>query len=280
MKTSSSPTFPRFVRQLYRLGFLAGLVCLLGVAYVAQAQFSMQPGTNQYNIYTYDGATSTGTGTDPAAQGTPLPTFQYLSYGTAIPGIGSFTFSSSSPTASVNFSAGSDPTVSGTTLSLTYSGANQDELRLDWMATYFNYSGNSQTTPLGFAINISGTANTYAAFAGQESFYYGGNTVTATILNNGFPSGTYGLSNGPWWGSTSSSFSSTIYPSFGSSLTIPNGDGFVVSGYMDLLVDPSSIQIQIESVPEPGVWAFLLLGGLGLFVGRRAADIFCGRGVA
>jgi hypothetical protein len=265
---------PKFnMKNLFRFNLLGiqSLLCslmVMAIVSVAEAQFGLTAGTNIYNIYAYDGATATSVGTSPAAQGTALP-FQFIPGSTPLSG--SFSAAPNAGT-SVSFVLSPDATSIGTTLSLTYSGTGQDELRLDWMATYINNSGASYTVPTAFSFSISGTANIYAAVAGAETFYNGNGpgTVSAIIQNNGFPAGTYGLSAGPWWGSTSPSFSTTISPLItGSPLNIASGGTLEVAGYLDLVVDPGSIQVTIQATPEPGTLALMFVGAAGIFFGIR-----------
>ena len=110
--------------------------------------------------------------------------------------------------------------------------------------------------PTSFNIIATGTVNQYDAVSGQETIYCNGGPTTATIQNNGFNNSYYNIPNGPWWGTTvpsppsfitsipSANFSPTLSP-------LNNGDTFVVQGYLDMVVDPGTFQIQIVPMQQP-----------------------------
>jgi hypothetical protein len=166
----------------------------------------------------------------------------------------------------------------GTSLQLNNTGAGVAELRVDWMATY-TYSGpNAIPTPDYLQLGMSGTVNNYTILAGEENFQVNaGGTLNAGIPIGGdfgspnfypYPGGVNPLAN--FWGyafpTTSFSTAPNAYagPQF-----INNGDTLTVSGFIDMVVDPGSINVTIEAVPEPGSFALSLMGGLGLMLAVR-----------
>jgi len=148
----------------------------------------------------------------------------------------------------------------GTSLALNNTGSGVAELRLDWTASYL-YSGPSGLqTPNFLLLSISGTVNNYTILAGEENFQVNaGPIANASIPIGGdfvapnfypYPGGVNPLAN--WWGFTSptTSFASSPNGSGGPQL-INTGDTLTVTGFIDVLVDPGSIQLTIEAVPEP-----------------------------
>jgi hypothetical protein len=270
MKTLSVPQL--FIHRSCQIRTLVVLSLLFASIGLVQAQWTVFPGTNEFNVYTYspvngiDGS-SGASSTDPAAQGMPLPTYEYMTYGTAMPVGNSFTYSDLYD--SVNF-VGSNPMAIGTSLNVTYAGAGQAELRVDWMGNYQNTSGGPLTLPAAFSINIQGLDNVYAAVAGQEMFLGPAGAFTVTIPSLGGP---FPMPNGPWYGTTTPGTYNLTDNTFNAAGNYPqiigNGGTVEVYGYLDLVVDPGTITVEITPVPEPGVSALSLLGGLGLFCYRR-----------
>ena len=101
-----------------RSAWITTLVCgltflLASVSRVQATSYTIIGGTNQYNVYTYNpsdgiGGTGGGSSTDPAAQGTPLPGFAFMPYGSPALGNGNGNYlyspaSSSTATYFVNF---------------------------------------------------------------------------------------------------------------------------------------------------------------------------------
>jgi hypothetical protein len=149
-----------------------------------------------------------------------------------------------------------------------------DEVRFDWNAIY-SYSGPSNNTTLGapgspLSVIISGylsSVGSYYALAGGETVYnLTGGSITATIGNgtapgDGFTDPGSVLGAGPWNGQEATSTTIT-YPAYYSDfptapflptggLTVNPGDYVGVQGYLDLVVDPGAITVQIGPVQPP-----------------------------
>jgi hypothetical protein len=257
---------PAFLCQLFahRPRQIAILGCCLTALLLSvrsvQAQFAQQTGTNNYNFYAYNGTTSASEGTDPdpggPLGGEPLgyPTYFAYSESGTIPPTGLVTINATVVTASASFTLGPNPTGAGAmTVTLTNPNSLPDEVRLDWGTIYIN---NGSATPIvGFQANISGSltgSGSYYALAGGETIIYGINSYTATLQNSFTHAG---LGAGPWYGGlgpgTFSATSSAFFSSGGP--TVAHGDTIAVAGYLDLVVDPGTIQVQLEALQTPAV---------------------------
>ncbi len=125
-------------------------------------------------------------------------------------------------------------------------------------------------------MQMSGTLGTYALLAGQEQFSVNGGPAQTAILGPG------GDPGNPWpaavnplatfWGyNTTSPFFADIYGA-GGALSIAPGDTLTVSGFLDVLVDPGSVQVLVLEIPEPTVLSLGLLGGLAMMWRLRARN--------
>lgn len=244
---------------------IAAFVCCLAFLLVftraAQAQFSQIGGTNSYNFYDFNGLNSGSDGTDPSSpfSGQPLGAYyDFESYPDSgvIPATGSVTVNGTAVNGSATFALGPSPTgVSGSsflTLALTNLTTLPDEVRLDWTGTY-EHTVASSTPIVGLIAVVQGTATgtgSYYALAGGEAI----GASTAYFQNNGF-SAPSPLGPGPWYGGNGpGNYSATATALFSPNLTITgNGYIFQVSGYLDLVVDPGTVQVQIEAIPPPAV---------------------------
>lgn len=255
-----------FLPQLFahRPRRIATVGCCLAALLISvrpvQAQFAQQMGTNNYNFYAYNGTTLASEGTDPDPGGPfggeplPYPTYFFYSESGPIPPTGLVTINATAVTGSASFTLGPYPTGAGAmTLTLTNLNSTPDEVRLDWATIYTN--AGPATPIVGFQANMVGSmtgAGSYYALAGGETIFYGNNSYTAAIQNSFTHAG---LGTGPWYGALGpGAFSAT--PSALFSLGGPNvahGDTIAVAGYLDLVVDPGNIQIQIEALQAPGV---------------------------
>ena len=135
-------------------------------------------------------------------------------------------------------------------------------MRLDWEASYTN--GGPAVHILGFVANITGTltgSSPFYALAGGETidYYYGNNAYTYTAaLQNAFTH--TGLGAGPWYGgSGTGTVTQNPFAYFSSGgPTVADGGLIVVNGYLDLVVDPGTIQVQIEAIQAPVI-------GIGIY---------------
>ncbi len=251
--------------------------------------FTLNPGTNTFNYYAYNGTTLTSDGIDPVApfSGSSVPpsflqNYRPTSFQGMIPAVGHQTVTSTVIIGggsgayaqfilgSASLAAGANPTgdsssgVSDLTLYLNNPDPAADEVRFDWIANY-TYSGTSPTTlgspssPL-FVITSGylSSSGSYYALAGGETLTDGASSTTATIgagtsPGDGFT--TAGLGSGPWNGALASG--TTYYintpsaPFSPGGLTVNHGDIVAVQGYLDLVVDPGYIQVQLMLIPPP-----------------------------
>lgn len=246
-------------------GVICSLALLFACVHSANAQFVQLAGTNVYNFFDTNGTTTASDGNDPSTflSGQPLPALNYFfgPWTGTIPPTGQVTVNASSVNGSATFNLGANPTgAGGLTLTLNNPTAAPDEVRLDWTAIYVNNSG-SGASIFNLTANISGTgisSGFYYALAGGEAIYYNGVTYTAYV-GNGYTHA--GLGPGPWYGAnistTSYSGSQTVSFSAGGPF-VANGDTFTVQGYLDLVVDPGSITVQLQTAPPPGL-------GIGIY---------------
>jgi hypothetical protein len=269
--------------------FIALLLISIHLAH-GNTGYTLSMGTNVFNFYAYNGTSGLSDGVDPSPptfSGTPAPSYNYDYTPTAfqgmilqkggqnvpssvIPPTGGITtgaaFRFGSPAATLFPYNNADPTgvnSSGTATSLTLlldnPNSSADEIRLDWYAT-FTYGGPPNSTPLAnvpLLVNVFGYMSTSASFyalAGGETITDGSSTTTATI-GNGFTHA--GLGAGPWVGQTVSgatSFGSLVTAPFNNAgLTVLNGDTVAVQGYLDLVLDPGIIQVQLSALLPPQI---------------------------
>ncbi len=150
-------------------------------------------------------------------------------------------------------------------VSLTNTGAGIAELRLDWTAQ-FTYSG---TTPI--AASVGGVVNvdlgTWVAVAGGIIFYdiTASTGSSASILLggdfflHGYPVGLSTATGyspaGTFWGLNSLYSPTGLQTGFlggtGATITPTSGDVIETVGFIDLLVDPGSLQLSITPAPAP-----------------------------
>jgi hypothetical protein len=159
----------------------------------------------------------------------------------------------------------------GANLTLINTGPGIAELRLDWTAQ-FNYSG---STPIAASVDgiVSVDLGTWVAVAGGITFYDvttisaspGTSVSTAIIGNSGdfaisFPPGLHSGSppyspSGTFWGLKSppspSGFQTGFLGGTGATINPSSGDVIETVGFIDLLVDPGSMQLSITPAPVP-----------------------------
>ena len=263
---------------------------------VAQAQYTLLPTSDYLNVYFNDGS-GTVYGANPTlfttgGQGTPLATYSWLNSSTTPGPVPSGSFNTGlmatpNALAQVTYQQASlfvgsnsvnQPFASpvGTSLELTNIGSGIAELRIDWVAQY-SYSGpNGALVPDAMLIGMAGTVSNYTVLAGEENFQVNANPIVNAsipiggdfVAPNNYP---YPGSINPaasWWGYTAPTASFNSSPdAFGSTQLINNGQTLTVTGFIDVLVDPGSVNVVIEA-PEPSALALSLIG-FGLILGRR-----------
>jgi len=262
-----------FLLQLFihRSRPIAAFACCLTFLFTSarpvQAQFTgpTNPGTNYYRLYAYDQASSTGFGTDPESPvsgGNALSPWVLLLPPTGLthlPVSVSPPMGASSCSLNVNFV--NNPTGLGLILILNNPNSQPAEVRFDWAGVY-NYTGPSINTPAPYSLSCSGSiTGGYWEVANGETFYditTGQNYTSSTASVGGAPylySGPPHFSpagSGPWLGSaTSGAFSQNSSVSFSSGPNINLGDGVLVSGYVDVILDPGTVQVQIGAMQPP-----------------------------
>lgn len=226
-----------------------------------QAQYAQYLGTNRYNFF----ATNSNNGNfDGSLQFPNVPfggtpgTLNYFSGSDSgdIPPSGSVTIPASSVTGSATFTLGINPTGAGTVLTLTNLTSSPEEVRLDWAATYQN-TGSTGPLP-AFIVNVLGTnvnVTSYWELAGGLTLYYNNTTYplamggTANLFNPPGPAGP-----GPWIGLSGGPANINYtgpYMTFGVNIT--HNDTFAVYGYLDVIVDPGAIQVQIQAAQPPAL---------------------------
>jgi hypothetical protein len=239
------------------------LLFLFAFARPAQGGFTQGLGTNVYSLYAYDGTSFTVYGTDPDPLGPfgggalPYPTFFFGTGTGTVPPTGPVTVTAVGVPASATFTLGNNPTgVGGITLALNNPNTVPDEVRLDWCTFYINSSGSSIPIP-GFLANVSGTmtgVGSYWELAGGETIFYNSSTYTASTASIGGVPYLFGPAGaGPWIGAAGpGAFSTTTATmSFAPVPVIANGSTFSVVGYLDLIVDPGTVQVQILPLVAP-----------------------------
>jgi type II secretory pathway pseudopilin PulG len=218
--------------------------------------------------------------------GVPLPGSGLYQYYTPIPA-GTVTVSGAniSPfaTAEATFDLGDDPTgaVGGATLLLDNPNSYADEVRLDWYGIYYVISAAAGSTLFlnsTLTANVTGqlqSAGSFYALAGQVAVYdihevtINSDILTTTIATIGSgsgtlspytPPGTSPCGAGPWIGATAAaantSFTSSDSEPFDTTSVVgfpaqdvTAGDTIVVQGYLDLVVDPGVVEVQLSFAP-------------------------------
>lgn len=253
---------------------VCGLIFLLASLHSGQAQFTMEglgTSNNVYNLYASNANDSVVYGTDPdpsGAYGGDPAGWGWL----AVPGWslikGGVNIASPSPMdpqCSATFDFDNSPIGNGSMiLCLTNTSSAPEEMRLDWLTSYSNNSGSPQTIS-GFKITCSGTigaAGDYWELAGGMTIYYSGGTSTAGVASLAGSVPNFGLNLygpaglGPWVGQMPGPGNFTYnFPNmpFSPPLVIPNGSAFQALGYLDLIVDPGTVEVQIQAILPPAL---------------------------
>jgi len=165
-----------------------------------------------------------------------------------------------------NFGTGS---FAGTSITLVNNSLNVAEVRLDWAASY-NNGGPAFTLPVSIYGNFAGSYATggFAAIAGQLSFtdtsVFATGTANIPICpfticsgdwhdTTGYPGGLN--ANGAFFGyknATSSPYNAYV-GAFAPGIAVGAGDNVTVTGYLDVLVDPGTVQLVLQSGPYLGI---------------------------
>jgi hypothetical protein len=155
----------------------------------------------------------------------------------------------------------------GTSITLNNTSSQVAEVRLDWTAYYQNNTGNTLTLPISIYANFAGSYTTFASVSAQL-FYDDPSTTsgTANIGINpaaggpgdwtsslGYPSqlSTY-APHGAFFGYDLASHSPyyTYIGDFAPGITVNSGDTVTVIGYLDVLVDPGTVQLVFQAGPH------------------------------
>ncbi|HLX94653.1 MAG TPA: hypothetical protein VKU37_02810 [Verrucomicrobiae bacterium] len=126
------------------------------------------------------------------------------------------------------------------------------------------------------AVNLSGTVNNFSAVAGQESFSLSGLPVTAAntarlqlggnFITFGIPGSLESFVDTSLWNGTpqylagyqnaGTFFATTQTGIVPAQQLMYNNDQITVSGYLDVFVDPGSIQVQIAAPVQLGITTY------------------------
>jgi hypothetical protein len=269
MKTTFTPK-----RLIHHSGRLPALVCgvmvLLGSLHPARAviaTFSEDTSvpTNVFNVYTIAPADGIVDGTDGAATVNPsgkdfsgLPASGFLSAptGLAINGYNSTATYSDPPylTSSVSFNENANPTLSGLVLSLNNSTPAAAELRIDWFDNFTVLTAGSLPHLI---FNITGNCDHYYAVAGTESVYDVPQAATYVCgaINNGFTPSVPGAIAGTWYGASGANPAiNAVFDISFTNAVVNVADEIQVTGFIDLIVDPGTVQVQIQTdIPPLGI---------------------------
>jgi hypothetical protein len=162
----------------------------------------------------------------------------------------------------------------GLTLFLSNPASTPYEIRLDWGAIYY-YSATGPMVTVGdpnspLQATVSGTlvsSISYYALAGGETIQNltSGNTTTATFGAGGSPGDHFTLATSPlntaagvfWNGAVGPNNGANAYinqptaPFSGGGVAVNPSDGVYVQGFLELVVDPGTITVQLQSLLPP-----------------------------
>ncbi|HEY1786994.1 MAG TPA: hypothetical protein VGJ73_02505 [Verrucomicrobiae bacterium] len=217
-----------------------------------------------WNIYAYETASPTTYGVDPDSLfGGDLvspSSVINLPAGGSGPVTWSDSFSSGS-SASVSASFAADPSGNGLIITLNNPNSSADEVRFDWVNNY-QHSGPPNTIN-DYSITCSGSitgSGYWEVASGENLLVYdpsGNNlgTATASTASAGGTAHKYGPAGaGPWLGSMAiGSFNQSYTLPFSPTATISGSDFVLANGYIDVIVDPGTFQIQIGTPPNLGI---------------------------
>jgi hypothetical protein len=253
--------------QTLMCGLLAVLVLMHPQSTAAQF-VPAYANTNSYNVFAYDTLSGNSFSADPDPYGkfggdaltyfvfpfNLLPNGAYTPIGPV--NITPFSLSGSSATFSSSFEFDAFPvptTTTPATVVLNNPNSSPDEIRLDWMGVYLNNSGSPITIPVNYQVNTTATMtspSSYAQVAAGMRILIDGSNYVATL--NGTPYAN-GAGPGPW--ANAGSGVTTANNSFPltflafSPIVVTNGDIAYAQGYVDLIVDPGIVRVQLIAAP-------------------------------
>jgi len=156
----------------------------------------------------------------------------------------------------------------GSAINLTYGGTGIAEMRLDWTADY-TFSCGPAGAPIApvIVIGLTGTVHQWVGVAGQISYEDittpASTSVAPLPIGGDYPSVPYPLTlvtaapNATFFGFANpptlniNPFTRDV--GIGTSFTAQNNDVIEVVGFLDVLVDPGTVQITIEPAPAPNI---------------------------
>jgi hypothetical protein len=266
----------RTTRTVTFAGCLAFLLAVPRISHAQAPTFVSQLGTNIYNLFitdsvshvTYNGNTDPDPGgmfggdpIVPASSSFPSYFFPSTPIPAGSQSIGPFT--STSVSASAQYQMDLNPTGTGLTLSITNNSGLPDEIRFDWFGTYqCTVAG----TIGGYTINVNADnsgAGSYYEVASAETIYAGGGVFSTSMSTMGGVPNLFGPAGaGSWVGVNSSGIFNPVYTlSFSPAINVNSGDGIMAQGFVDVIVDPGSVKLTIQSLAPPAL-------GIGNYFGK------------
>jgi hypothetical protein len=161
----------------------------------------------------------------------------------------------------------------GMNASILNPGSGIAELRLDWTAEY-SFGGASGTPVTAVvALPMGVTVQNWMAVAGQISFYDVSSSMSSVAAvplggdfylptSTSYPSALHAKAqNATFFGLTTPGLTGGFVPyDVGSTINPANGDVIEVVGFVDILVDPGSVQVSAQPAPSPGITSIQIAG--------------------
>jgi hypothetical protein len=154
----------------------------------------------------------------------------------------------------------------GMTASILNPASGTAELRLDWTSRYtFSTSSGPVPTAAGLYLPLGFSVNNWMAVSGQLSYYDVTSSATsvATVTFGGdysapadYPASLSALApNATFFGYKTPGLTGggVVNNVPGTAINLANGDIVEVVGYLDILVDPGSVQLTIQPAPSPTI---------------------------
>lgn len=250
---------------------LSGLLAVLVLMHPQSTAAQFVPAvanTNSYNIFAFDLLSGSTFSADPDPNGKFggdaltyfVYPFNYLPHGAYTPSgpvnIAPFSLPGSSATFSSSFEFDTFPvptTTTPATVILNNPNSSPDEIRLDWMGIYLNNSGSPITIPVNYQVNTTATMTSPSSFAQVAAgmrIEVGDSNYVATLSGTPYANGT---GPGPW--ANAGSGVTTANNSFPltfvtfSPIVVTNGEIAYAQGYVDLIVDPGTVRVQVMAAP-------------------------------